>query len=791
VKAVRTKNRSRAAAATLAPKAAAGRSGDVASAPGWLRFAPVFIALAVAAVYATTVGFNFIGFDDREILKQHYFIIGDLSKIKLAFTTDAFLATNGSFYRPLQTVSFMLDAFVGGPKPFIYHLTNLLLHIASSLCVFWLLLTLGYQRRLSLLLALVFALHPMFVPMVAWVPTRGDLLLTIFFIVAFILFIKSLRANRPALVLWHGITFFLALLSKETAVAVPPLCLLYYYFEFRKTRARKLIKPYFAVWLVAGAVWYYLHSALHVVGDNSVGLTALIQNLRIMPELLGKFFVPVRFQLAPLFTFLDTAIGVIAAALLAWLIACMGAWTDRKVQVGLLWAILCILPVMIFRNSDAKYIFDYLYHRAYLPSIGLIIVLAELLKRLSLRNEKYFRPIAVGAALFLLYCGMAAFHELGFYRDAPTFFTEAIARTPRNALCYNNRGTYYGNELHDQEAALKDFNKAVELNPKYMVAIANRGVTRGTLGQKEEAIADLQRALAINPNSPNPDFILRIADLRYLLNDFIGSIADYNRLLAMDKMYPRIYSKRAGSEAMLGQSEEALRDADKALEVDPKDEEAYNSRGLANRLLGRLDEAANDFSLAILIKEDYSRPYNNRGTVYLAQGQPERAIEDFSKAIELDSHFADAYSNRGAVEHQLGRDEAALKDLDEALRLNPNFADAYQNRGVVKNVLKLFPEALADFDQALKLSAGKNNGAIYVGRGISKLYLGDNAGACEDWRTASVRGATNAAELIAEYCAKNAAGDKLKPKTQMRMRLRRSTGYDIFDPRCKEQKDVS
>src|SRR5256885_4371332 len=211
------KKHSRTAAITLPRKAtrvASPRQG--APTPRWLRLAPLFIALAVVAVYATAPSFKFIEFDDNEILKQHYFIIGDISKIKLAFTTDAFLGTNGSFYRPLQTISFMLDALVGGPKPFIYHLTNLLLHIASSLCVFWLLLVLGYRRLLCLLLALLFAIHPMFVPMVAWIPTRGDLLLTIFLIIAFILFIKAFRANRPALVVWHGITFFLALLSKET-----------------------------------------------------------------------------------------------------------------------------------------------------------------------------------------------------------------------------------------------------------------------------------------------------------------------------------------------------------------------------------------------------------------------------------------------------------------------------------------------------------------------------------------------------------------------------------------------
>src|SRR2546421_12371091 len=162
---------SRSAATTAPRKATRVTSPPPATpVPRWLRFAPLYIALAVLAVYFTAPGFHFIGFDDMEILKHRYFIIGDLSKIKLAFTTDAFLGTNGTFYRPLQTISFMLDALTGGPKPFIYYFTNLVLYIAGSLCVFWLLRTLSYQRLSSLLLALLFALHPMFVPMVAWVP---------------------------------------------------------------------------------------------------------------------------------------------------------------------------------------------------------------------------------------------------------------------------------------------------------------------------------------------------------------------------------------------------------------------------------------------------------------------------------------------------------------------------------------------------------------------------------------------------------------------------------------------
>ena len=70
----------------------------------------------------------------------------------------------------------------------------------------------AFAGQLSLLLALLFALHPMFVPMVAWIPTRGDFLLTIFVIISFILFIKSSARTAPS---WS---------SGMDSLSVPCLC---------------------------------------------------------------------------------------------------------------------------------------------------------------------------------------------------------------------------------------------------------------------------------------------------------------------------------------------------------------------------------------------------------------------------------------------------------------------------------------------------------------------------------------------------------------------------------------
>jgi tetratricopeptide (TPR) repeat protein len=716
--------------------------------PLWLRLSPLYLVVAIAALYFKVVSFDLIHFDDTELLRNRYFIIGDISNIKLAFTTDAFLGTSGSFYRPLQTISIMLDAFIGGPGPFVFHLTNLILHIIGTLCVYWLLITLQYKRLPVLLISLIYAAHPLFVSTVAWIPTRGDLLLTIFSVLSFILFIRSFKSNSYVLLILHDVAFFLALLSKETAVVVPVLCLIYYYFELRRDFSWRRLYPYLAVWVIGAAAWYYLRSLLPSAELSGAvfGLKPFIQNMQMIPETLGKYFLPIHFSLIPQYNQIDTLLGLAAGIGVGILAARSKNRTNKRILLGALWFLVCTAPVMMFRNSDAQYGFDYLYHRSYITSIGLTIITIELAARMW--KQKFIRHIQIGAVVVLVYCAVVAFRELYYYADPEKFYTEAMERSPGSALCYNNRGVYYGFDKKDKEAALKDFTKALQIFPRFALAMCNRGLTYGNLGKYVEAKADYEAAAAVSPNDAN--VIVRLGDFRYLTNDFAAALQDYSRLLAANKLYPRIFSKKAGAEAMLGQVQQALIDAQEALRLDPKDEEAYNSRGLAKRAKGELGGAIEDFNKAIDIKEDYSRPYNNRGVVYFSQGSLEQALGDFDKAINMDTAYADAYSNRGSVKHRLNRPQEALTDLDVALRINPSFADAYQNRGVVRNVLTMFGDALTDFNEALRIKPTMTE--AYFGRGISKFYLQDRPGACKDWKEAKALGSQDAGDLSAQYC---------------------------------------
>ena len=238
----------------------------------------------------------------------------------------------------------------------------------------------------------------------------------------------------------------------------------------------------------------------------------------------------------------------------------------------------------------------------------------------------------------------------------------------------------------DLEAAKDAYTMAIELNPALAEPYVNRGITKNSLRQYDEAIADYNRAIELNP---------ALAE------------AYYNRGIA----------KKA-----LDRHDEAIADYSRAIELNPSDASAYYNRGVVKEALDRHDEAIADYNRAIELNPAHAGVYYNRGNAKNSLRQYEDAIADYSRAIELNPSDARAYNNRGNAKNALGRHEDAIADYSRAIELNPAHAGAYNNRGIVKNILGRHDEAIADYSRAIELNPALAE--AYYNRGAAKSEIG-------------------------------------------------------------------
>ena len=143
--------------------------------------------------YIWTIFFSFIYFDDQELILNNLFFLKNLGNIPAAFVTDAFriLHTSAAYYRPLLTISLMMDAQLSGSSPFFYHLTNVVIHIVTSCVVFIFLQKIKIKREISFLFSIIFTVHPLLSQTVAWIIARDDSLLALFSLLSFIFFFNS------------------------------------------------------------------------------------------------------------------------------------------------------------------------------------------------------------------------------------------------------------------------------------------------------------------------------------------------------------------------------------------------------------------------------------------------------------------------------------------------------------------------------------------------------------------------------------------------------------------------
>lgn len=470
---------------------------------------PYFIIFALGfLLYGRTLFFDYTYFDDSTLILDHAATLQDIRNIPQVFATDAFFSGDKFYYRPLLNLSFMIDAQAAGTLPFFFHLDNILLHCLAALLVFYFLNLFIGRRPLAFFLSLLFLVHPVMVQAAAWLPGRNDSLLAIFVLATFISFFKFCTAPKLRHYFCYLLFFLAALLTKESAVAIPVLAMFYLFFI--KRDSAKNDKWLFALGsAVIGLIWFLMRR-LALGGEPTNYFSALIGILHNSSALLvhiGKLVLPVNLSVLPILIDSTIIYGILAALLIAAAVFFSRQKRHNYLFFGTLWFLLFLLPSFIRLNTLP----DFLEHRLYVPFIGLLIILTELD---WIKNLDFGKKIVRAVAIFILaVLAVVSFWHSGAFSDRLTFWQAAAIDSPHSPLAQRNLGAmYYFNG--DNEKAERYYQAALMLNPKEEMVHNNLGVIYMDQGDLKRAEAEFRTELQVNPGYDKALVNLYLLDLK-------------------------------------------------------------------------------------------------------------------------------------------------------------------------------------------------------------------------------------------------------------------------------------
>ncbi len=455
-----------------------------------------FIFVIGFLLYSQTLTFGLTYLDDNTLILDRQEVLSDIRNVSTIFSTDAFFSGTNFYYRPLLNLSFMLDAQFGVNNLFIYHLDNIFLHILAVFLLFIILNKILANRSLAFFLSLLFLVHPALSQAVAWLPGRNDSLVAVFILASFICLLNFSAQPKLKSLLGYSFFFFLALLTKETAIFLPVLAFTYFFTIGRSDRLEAINKFLVILFSFAsGFIWLILRSLAFSKENIGVAAAALsvIKNLPDSLIMGAKMILPFNLAVLPI-----SADSSFLLSLIAWPLLILALFFSQKKRrdylfFGLAWFLIFFIPPFAI-SSAAPY---FLEHRLYLPFIGFLIVLAEIdfIKNLDFKKG-YIKIIAFFILLF--FSVLTWQHSLKFI-DRLTFWQSAVADSPHSPLANKNLGSMYYFE-NQPDKAIVYYRRALEVNPNETMAHNNLGLIYLEKKQYGVAEKEFKKELEINPN---------------------------------------------------------------------------------------------------------------------------------------------------------------------------------------------------------------------------------------------------------------------------------------------------
>lgn len=264
------------------------------------------------------------------------------------------------------------------------------------------------------------------------------------------------------------------------------------------------------------------------------------------------------------------------------------------------------------------------------------------------------------------------------YRDQQKYdesieeLTTAIRESTEDgqvAQLLNERGnTYFAQGQYD--AALADFDRAIDKKGDDAWTHANRGETLAKLGRLEDAFASLDKALGLQPGTPQ--FWNLAGNIWFEQSRYDLAINMYSKAIEVGGSDAVYYRNRGGAHRRAGHAADAAVDLEKAIELAPGNDDYWNELGGAYHDAGRYDLAVAAFTQAIQRNAKNATYLQNRGEANDHQGEHAQVVADLTAAIELED-TADRRALRGNAYRGLGNESAAQADYARATSLDSDY----------------------------------------------------------------------------------------------------------------------
>lgn len=614
------------------------------------RFLPYLILIiASATVYLPAVNHGFVGLDDPVNVSANPIFNGtDFGLMDLLYFWRKPYA---GLYIPVTYSTWGVESLLCklhspassqaeaiARNPVLFHAGNILLHVCNTLLVYVLLGRFVPGIKGPLFGALLFGVHPLHAETVAWVTETKGLLSAGFSLLTYLQFLAATESKigkRQGLYfLLATILFFLAMLSKPTAISLPLVIAAVQLLLRRYTPSR--LWAGLCGWAVFGLLMTALTQQVQSQSMLDVMPTSIVERVVIAGDAVVFYATKLIYPVALMPDYSRTPQWVLSTsfAWYAWLIPAIvilaaGVTRHRGVwMAAIAMFVLSLAPVLGFIPFGFQAISTVADRYTYVALLGPAFAFAIVVARSG-------NVVTSIAATIIVVCSIQSYHQTLIWRNDRTLFEHTLAVNDRSVLAANALGNVEA-RAGNLAQAIGFYEQAIKTDPTSAEAWLNLGLVYERQGQRDLALYCCDKALEYRPGYMKAQHAVA--------RGLIGS----------------------------GRLDEAVMAIDQLLENSPNYFPIRYQLGEAYLLLGELNAAAIQYRLVLDQEPGELQAYTGLATVLGRQGQWKEAADALAKAVQMAPDSAENWFNLGTALLESGQAKQAVDALRTALKIRPD-----------------------------------------------------------------------------------------------------------------------